>query len=239
MRCRRSLRVDRRASGLLQLPDERHIPAASPGLSTNVASLRRRCQRKFSALETMAIGSACLLLCLISSPRCEASALNAFGDLSFVAAIPNFANGDTANDDAASADENRAQTGRAALVYIIGGVVRPGAVSVDPVDRPTLVQAVALAGGPNANALLSKVVLIREQDSGRTVITLNLQRILRGQDPDPPIQNRDIVFVPFRRLRIVAAPRCGQAEPSSARISIDPAIVFPKDREFKRSQYGM
>ena len=43
---------------------------------------------------------------------------------------------------------------RAALIYVIGSVIRPGVVSVAPALRPTLVQALALAGGPTSNAAL-------------------------------------------------------------------------------------
>jgi protein involved in polysaccharide export with SLBB domain len=92
--------------------------------------------------------------------------------------------------------EGEAQADRAGLVYIIGCVLRPGAFQLDPSQQLTLVQALTLAGGPSANAALTKAVLIREQKGGRTVTTLNLKRLLRGQEPDPFIHDRDIVFVP-------------------------------------------
>jgi protein involved in polysaccharide export with SLBB domain len=84
------------------------------------------------------------------------------------------------------------------VVYFIGSIGRPGAVPVDPATGPTLLQALALAGGPGRHAALAKAVLIREREGGRTVTTINLKRILRGVDPDLPIRDRDIVFVPAR-----------------------------------------
>jgi polysaccharide export outer membrane protein len=88
------------------------------------------------------------------------------------------------------------QVSRAGLVYVVGDVIRPGGFPVDPVQRLTVVQALTLAWGPSQNAALSKGLLIREEAGGRTLTTLNLKRLMRGQDPDQPIQDRDILFVP-------------------------------------------
>ena len=88
------------------------------------------------------------------------------------------------------------QVSRAGLVYVVGDVIRPGGFPVDPVQGLTVVQALALAWGPSQNAAVGKAVLIREQKDGRTMIALNLKRMLRGQDPDQPVQDRDIIFVP-------------------------------------------
>jgi uncharacterized protein involved in exopolysaccharide biosynthesis/protein involved in polysaccharide export with SLBB domain len=88
------------------------------------------------------------------------------------------------------------QVSRAGLAYVIGDVVRPGGFPVDPVQGLTVVQALSLAWGPTQNAGASKALLIREQKGGRTLITLNLRRMIHGQDPDQPIYDRDILFVP-------------------------------------------
>ena len=88
------------------------------------------------------------------------------------------------------------QVSRAGLVYIVGDVIRPGGFPVDPVQGLTVVQALALAWGPSQNAAVGKAVLIREQKDGRTMIALDLKRMLRGKDPDQPVEDRDIIFVP-------------------------------------------
>jgi polysaccharide export outer membrane protein len=88
------------------------------------------------------------------------------------------------------------QVSRAGLVYVVGDVIRPGGFPVDPVQGLTVVQAVSLAWGPTMNASLRKAVLIREQKGGRTLTSLNLKRLLRGQDPDEAVQDRDIIYVP-------------------------------------------
>jgi polysaccharide export outer membrane protein len=88
------------------------------------------------------------------------------------------------------------QVSRAGLVYVVGDLVRPGGFTIDPAQDITVVQAITLAWGPSQNAALSKAILIREQKGGRTITALNLKRMLRGLDPDLPIHDRDIIFVP-------------------------------------------
>jgi polysaccharide export outer membrane protein len=88
------------------------------------------------------------------------------------------------------------QVSRAGVVYVVGDVVRPGAFPVDPTQGLTVVQALSLAWGPSQNAGATRALLIREQKGGRTLTTLNLRRMIHGQDPDQPITDRDILFVP-------------------------------------------
>ena len=88
------------------------------------------------------------------------------------------------------------QVSRAGLVYVVGDVVRPGGFAVDPTQGLTIVQALALAWGPSQNAQTRKAILIREQSGSRTMTTLNLKRMLHGQEPDQPVHDRDIIYVP-------------------------------------------
>jgi polysaccharide export outer membrane protein len=88
------------------------------------------------------------------------------------------------------------QVSSAGLVFVIGDVMRPGGFPVDPAQGLTVVQALSLAWGPSQNAAVGKALLIREQKGGRTLTTLNLRRMIHGQDPDQPIHDRDILFVP-------------------------------------------
>jgi polysaccharide export outer membrane protein len=88
------------------------------------------------------------------------------------------------------------QVSRAGLVYVVGDVQRPGGFAVDPAQGLTVVQALSLAWGPTQNAAMSKAILIREQKGGRTLTSLNLKRMLHGQEPDQPVRDRDILFVP-------------------------------------------
>jgi protein involved in polysaccharide export with SLBB domain len=59
-----------------------------------------------------------------------------------------------------------------------------------------VVQALTLAWGPTQNAAMGKAILIREQKGGRTLTSLNLKRMLHGQEPDQLVHDRDILYVP-------------------------------------------
>jgi len=93
------------------------------------------------------------------------------------------------------------QVSRAGLVYVIGDVVRPGGFPVDPAQGLTVVQALSLAWGTSSNAATGKALLIREQKGGRTLTSLNLKRMIHGQEPDQPVHDRDILFVPDSTAR--------------------------------------
>lgn len=115
---------------------------------------------------------------------------------------------------------------RAGLVYVVGDVLRPGGFTVDPTQEITVVKALTLAWGTTQNAALSKAVLIREQKGGRTVTTLNLKRMLRGQDPDLPIHDRDILFVPNSAMKNLFNRSVESAIQSAAGVSIYAGMVY-------------
>jgi polysaccharide export outer membrane protein len=115
---------------------------------------------------------------------------------------------------------------KAGLVYVIGDVLRPGGFPVDPSQRLTVVQALTLAWGPTQNAALGKALLIREQNDGRTVTALNLKRLLRGEDPDLPIEDRDILFVPDSTAKNLWNRTMESVVQSAAGVSIYAGLVY-------------
>ncbi len=115
---------------------------------------------------------------------------------------------------------------RAGLVYVIGDVVRPGGFAVDPAQGLTVVQALSLAWGASANAAASKAILIRDQTGGRTLTTLNLRRMIRGQDPDQPVRDRDILFVPDSTARDLMNKGLESAIQSAIGVSIYAGLVY-------------
>lgn len=118
------------------------------------------------------------------------------------------------------------QVSRAGLVYVIGDVVRPGGFAVDPSQRLTIVQALSLAWGPAQNASSRKAILIREQKGGRTITALNLKRLLQGKDPDQPIYDRDILYVPSSTAKNLWNRTIESAMQSLAGVSIYSALVY-------------
>ena len=118
------------------------------------------------------------------------------------------------------------QVSRAGLVYVIGAVIRPGGFPVDPAQGLTVVQALSLAWGPGQNASAQHALLIREQKGGRTMTELNLRRMLRGQEPDQPIRDRDILFVPDSTARNLWNRTMESAIQSAIGVTIYSGLVY-------------
>jgi polysaccharide export outer membrane protein len=115
---------------------------------------------------------------------------------------------------------------RAGLVYVVGDVNRPGGFTLDPAQRTTVLQALSLAWGPSQNASLTKALLIHAKDDGRTVTTLNLKRMLRGEDPDLPVGERDILFVPDSTAKNLWNRTMESVVQSAAGVSIYAGMVY-------------
>ena len=115
---------------------------------------------------------------------------------------------------------------RAGLVYVIGDVVRPGGFAVDPVQGLTVVQAVSLAWGATPSAAMSKAVLIHDQPGGRTLTTLNLKRMIRGQDPDLAVHDRDILFLPDSTAKELWKRSLESAIQSAVGVTIYAGLVY-------------
>jgi polysaccharide export outer membrane protein len=83
-------------------------------------------------------------------------------------------------------------------VYVWGEVKSPGALSVKLSKKITLMQAIAQAGGTTATAKKSAVVIKRKDEkTGKEIqIKANLNDIIKGKAPDPPLKEGDVVYVP-------------------------------------------
>jgi len=80
------------------------------------------------------------------------------------------------------------------VVYVLGSVQRPGPVYFD--NDPSILSAVAVAGGPRKDAIITKTLVIRGSLSQPRVATVNLHNIMRGYAADAPLAAGDIVWVP-------------------------------------------
>jgi polysaccharide export outer membrane protein len=134
---------------------------------------------------------------------------------------------DTATDhNPELAPGDTVQVSRAGLVFVVGDVQRPGGFPVDPAQGLTVVQAISLAWGPTQNAALSKAILIREQKGGRTLTSLNLKRMLHGQEPDQLVRDRDILFVPDSAAKNLWNHTMESAIQSAIGVSIYSGMVY-------------
>src|ERR1043165_3165286 len=79
-------------------------------------------------------------------------------------------------------------------IYLLGEVMKPGKVQFRRSQSPTLLQAIADAGGPTDRAA-SKCVIKRRVNGKETNIVVDYRRILNGKNPDVPLQDDDTIFV--------------------------------------------
>ncbi len=81
------------------------------------------------------------------------------------------------------------------VVYLLGEVAGPGAITFKSTDRVTLLAAIARAGGLSERAA-SKLRIQRPGPDGKmTEIVVRYKRILAGEEPDPALRDGDVVVV--------------------------------------------
>ena len=92
-------------------------------------------------------------------------------------------------------------TSRIGLVYVVGAFKNQGAIPLTQYTPLTLTQATALSGGLGFEGKYEDLHLIRTVGDKRTVVKLDIKRILYGKDPDPILQPNDILFLPNSTLK--------------------------------------
>lgn len=87
---------------------------------------------------------------------------------------------------------------KADVVYVGGdGVRKPGAFVLEDRENVTVLQAIAMAEGLSSNAAKSDARIIRTAaDGSRTMIPVNLKKVIKGDSPDEVLTSNDILFVP-------------------------------------------
>jgi polysaccharide export outer membrane protein len=94
---------------------------------------------------------------------------------------------------------------RAAMVYVVGDVGKPGGFPMQNNGRLTVLQAVALASGVNKTAALSHAKVIHKGPSGYREADIHLAQLLQGKAPDMELTAEDILFVPNSKLKSAVA----------------------------------
>ena len=90
---------------------------------------------------------------------------------------------------------------RIGVVYVVGAFKQQGALTLTQYSPLTLTQATALSGGITFQGKYDDLHLIRTVGDKRTVVKLDIKRILYGKDPDPILQANDVVFLPDSTLK--------------------------------------
>lgn len=87
---------------------------------------------------------------------------------------------------------------RAEMIFVVGSVARAGGFELRAGAGISVLQAVALAGGPDKTAAVKKAQILRTPLGGgaRTEIPINIPKILAGKAGDVPLQPTDILYIP-------------------------------------------
>ena len=94
---------------------------------------------------------------------------------------------------------------KAAVVYVLGDVLKPGGYPISTNNsKMTVLQAIAVAGYANHSAAVGKSKLVRKTPSGVEQIDLPVNAMQKGQKADVALMPDDVVYVPFSFLRNVA-----------------------------------
>lgn len=84
-------------------------------------------------------------------------------------------------------------------ITVDGSVKQPGLYQIPP--ETSLIQAIALAKGPDEDANPRRVVVFRTINGQRQAAAFDLVNIRHGVEPDPTIYPRDIVIVDGSKAR--------------------------------------
>ena len=85
----------------------------------------------------------------------------------------------------------------AGTFYVAGDVARPGGFPLTDFDNISVIQALAMAGGPLKSASLKEAVIIRRDAEGNRVEEkVDLRRSRKGSDPETMLGANDILFLP-------------------------------------------
>jgi polysaccharide export outer membrane protein len=85
---------------------------------------------------------------------------------------------------------------RTGVVYLLGAFKNVGAIPLQQNSPLTLMEAATIAGGPGFEGKMGELRLVRTAGADRTVVHLNMKRVIEGKDPDPVLQTDDIVILP-------------------------------------------
>src|ERR1700733_145167 len=90
---------------------------------------------------------------------------------------------------------------KAAMVYVLGEVVKPGGYILNSTGAVTVLQIVAAAGGPTHSAAEGRTRMLRRTPNGLQELPVPLKALLRGKTADIPVSAEDILFVPSSRTK--------------------------------------
>ena len=93
-------------------------------------------------------------------------------------------------------------TGRVGVVYVVGAFKGgAGVISLSQNTPLTLMEATALSGGLPFEGKYNDLRIIRTNGEQRSVVKLDLKKVLDGKAPDPILQANDIIYLPSSTIK--------------------------------------
>jgi polysaccharide export outer membrane protein len=90
---------------------------------------------------------------------------------------------------------------KAGIVYVLGEVTRPGGYVLNSTGGITVLQVVAVAGGPTHAASAGKTRLLRRTENGFQEQQIDVTKLLRGKALDVSVRDDDILFIPSSKIK--------------------------------------
>lgn len=91
---------------------------------------------------------------------------------------------------------------RAGIVYVLGGVMRPGGYVMQEQGSLSVLEAVALANGTSLPASIHTVYILRKNSDGSEIyISVPYNKITHGKDSDFTLRASDVLYVPTNKFK--------------------------------------
>jgi len=90
---------------------------------------------------------------------------------------------------------------RVGVVYMLGEFKTPGMIPIEQNSPLTLLQATAVAGGTLYDGKYQDLRIIRTDNERRSLVHVDVKRVMLGKDPDPILQADDIVYLPTSNIK--------------------------------------
>ena len=87
------------------------------------------------------------------------------------------------------------------VVYMLGEFKIAGVIPIQQNSPLTLLQATAVAGGTLFDGKYQDLRIIRTAESKRSLVHVDIKRVMLGKDPDPLLQADDIVYLPTSAIK--------------------------------------
>jgi polysaccharide biosynthesis/export protein len=108
-------------------------------------------------------------------------------------------NGETLPDLKLEAGDQLVVPENLTKVAVYGMVMQPGVFPMSDDQEMSVAEAISQARGFEKRAQKSNIGIIRMVDGKQTVLSIDMNRFTKGKEPNLPLQDRDIVFVPESR----------------------------------------